>query len=255
MTDPASATRPASTDPIPLPPLGEAAVFLDFDGTLVDLAETPDGVHVPFDLFSMLERLHQRTGGATALVSGRKVSDIDQFLPGFPGPVIGSHGAERRIDGVFRQHEAVGTDELAAVKAEARDWAERQENVLVEDKPVSIVLHFRQAPGLLEPAGAAMAEIVSRHDGYELHHAKMALELHPMGVSKGGAVQALMDGPFAGRTPFAAGDDKTDEAMMEVALAAGGTALKIGTGDSAAPMRLETPSELRALLSAWLERT
>ncbi|MGZ9810392.1 trehalose-phosphatase [Pseudoroseicyclus sp. H15] len=255
MTLKTASERPASIDPLALPPLGEAAIFLDFDGTLVDLAETPDGVKVPSDLSALLSELYRRSGGHTALISGRKVSDIDRFLPDFPGPVVGSHGAERRIDGEFESHPATGSPELEAVKAAARDWADRQENVLVEDKPVSIVLHFRQAPGLLEPAGAAMEEIVAAHEGYELHHAKMALELHPKGVSKGAAVQALIEGRFAGRTPFVAGDDRTDEAMMEVALARGGSALKIGTGETAASLRLDTPSEFRALLSAWIERT
>jgi trehalose 6-phosphate phosphatase len=235
-----------------LPPLSEAALYLDFDGTLVDLADTPDGIAVPEDLPALLAALHRATGGATVLVSGRRLSDIEAFLPDFPGDVVGSHGAEFREHGTCRAHPAAGTPELDALKARVRDWATPREGVLVEDKPASIVLHYRQAPALAGQAEAAMEAIVRDYPGFVLHRAKMAYELHPDDVSKADAVGRLHGERWPTRRPFAIGDDRTDEGMMAVALDHGGIAVKVGEGESRAPHRIASPRAVRQMLQEWL---
>ena len=97
--------------------------------------------------------------------------------------------------------------------------------------------------------------IADERPGWVLHKAKMALEIHPEGVSKATAVTAFLAGTWPRRVPFAAGDDATDEGMMAVAQAAGGYAVKVGEGESCAGLRVATSTDLVNLLTAWLDRT
>ncbi len=236
-----------------LPRPADAALFLDFDGTLVDLAERPDAIVVPDGTEALLSALLDATGGHLALVSGRRLADIESYLPGFAGPVVASHGAEFREGAERRRHPAAGSDDLARLKDVVR--ARTPKGVLVEDKPVSIVLHFRQAPAALEPTTRTMEEVVARFPGYILHRAKMALELKPDDVSKGRAVARFLDGPWFGRAPVAIGDDATDETMFAEVLERGGVAVRVGAGETLARHRVEDPAEVHAVLKHWLERS
>ena len=235
------------------PALAASALFLDFDGTLVELASTPDAVRIPPVLPPLLKRLASETGGAVALVSGRRLADVERFLPGFRGPIVGSHGAERRLSGARDVHPAAGSKALQDLKRSVCDWASGT-NVLVEDKPVSIVLHFRQVPYLQAEVESAMAGIVARYDGFILHRAKMAVEIKPDGISKAAAVRELLAGPFRGRWPLAVGDDATDETMFKEAAKAGGASIKIGEGATSAQCRLASPAQLHETLQSWIDR-
>ena len=73
------------------------ALLLDFDGTLVDIAPTPDAVHVPETLCDALARLLPALGGALALVSGRPIADLDRRFSPLKLPIVGGHGAEMRV--------------------------------------------------------------------------------------------------------------------------------------------------------------
>ncbi len=246
---------PRHTEPRPGVPvelaLGGSALFLDFDGTLVDIAPRPDAITVPEDLEAMLAALHDRTDGRTVIVSGRRMEDLDRFLPGFEGVRIGSHGAEVCEDGQLWQHEAMHSDALRCIRRIAEAWAEDRPGVLVEDKPCGVVLHFRQVPDEMAPADRFLSAIVQDNPGFTLHHAKMALEVHPADVSKAGAVARLL-GRWSGRLPVAFGDDATDEGVFEAVKAAGGHAIKVGPEETAADWRVERPDEVRAALGAWL---
>src|SRR4030088_2192029 len=88
------------TVPVPrslVPHLSQSAILLDIDGTLLDLAPTPREVWVPPGLAKTLNRLHERTSGALALVSGRSLNDIDLIFAPAEFPAGGGHGAEMRI--------------------------------------------------------------------------------------------------------------------------------------------------------------
>jgi trehalose 6-phosphate phosphatase len=243
-------TEPRSGAP-DAPDLGRAALFLDFDGTLVDIAPRPDGITVPEDLGPLLAALHARTAGRTVIVSGRRMADLDRFLPDFPGVRIGSHGAEVFEEGRLWQHEAVESDALACIRRMAAAWAEDRAGVLVEDKPCSVVLHFRQAPDAMAPADRFLTALVQDNPGFALHHAKMALEVHPADVSKRGAIAGLI-ARWQGALPVAFGDDATDEGMFEAVNAAGGLSIKVGGEETAADWRLDRPEEVRAALRTWL---
>ncbi|MGR3436829.1 MAG: trehalose-phosphatase [Shimia sp.] len=235
-----------------LPRPSETLLCLDFDGTLVDIAPTPDAIRIPAGLPALLRRLHDATGGAVALVSGRRLDDLDAFLPGFPGPIVAVHGAEWRWPGgEVQRHPLAGAQAVRRLNAAMHIWSDLHPGTRVEAKACGGVLHYREAPEHAEAALSAMRALADRADGLALHEAKMALEIGPADVSKGGGLARLMSA-HPGRRPLAIGDDRTDETMFRPALAAGGTAIKIGDGPSAAPHRLPDPAALRATLSEWV---
>ncbi|SFP64869.1 trehalose 6-phosphatase [Tranquillimonas alkanivorans] len=251
MSNPAAPPFAKTADPV-LPPPDRTALFLDFDGTLVDIVETPDGVTVPAHVHDVLAALAAATGGATAIISGRTVSDVRKFLHGFDGTIVGSHGAEWFADGELESHPLAGSDAVAEATARAHAFAEGDDRLLVEEKPAGVVLHYRRAPEREDEVRAAVKTIARGIEGLVPSPAKMACELRPADVSKRGAVARLAgDAPFAGRTPAYFGDDHTDEAAMEWVLEQGGTAVKIGEGKSCAPHRLATPADVVALLADW----
>ena len=236
-----------------MPPLREAALFLDFDGTLVDLAPTPDAIFIPPDLSSFLGALSEATHGALAIVSGRRLSDLEAFLPEFDGPMVGGHGAEWRVSGIHQRHEIAGTPELRDAQEAMIRFADLHPGRLYEAKPTGGVLHFRQDPTQETAVADFVASVAARSPGLERHSAKMAEEIRPIGIGKEHAVARLMaQPPFMARSGVFFGDDATDEPAMSWLLSNGGTAVKIGTGETCAPHRMNTPSEVRAALAAWL---
>ena len=226
-----------------------AAVFLDFDGTLVDLAPTPDGVRLEPGVVEALALLAERHGGALALISGRPVAQIDAMLAPLVLPVAGVHGVERRgADGVLH---VAATPDVSPVLARARARASVHPGLLVEQKRGAVALHYRLAPDLEQLCVQQMTAAVQACPGILLLHGKMVLEAKPAATNKGGAIAAFMtEAPFAGRRPVFAGDDTTDEAGFAFVEQAGGQGVKVGSGASAASLRLASPAALRAVLLA-----
>ncbi|PRY92894.1 trehalose 6-phosphatase [Hasllibacter halocynthiae] len=228
----------------------EAAFFLDFDGVLVDLAETPDGIDVPGHLGPMLGELHAKAGGAVAIASGRAVADIRRWLPDFPGVIVGSHGGE--IDRGQGPEATVSPDPgvVAALQKMVEGFATSNEAYIAEPKPTGVVLHFRRNPELRGAAWNMLENALSQFEGFHIHHSKMAFEVRPDGVGKENAIQALMEEePFAGRLPVVFGDDVTDEPALAWAKERGGVAVKVGEGQSAAGCRLESPEVVHRALA------
>ena len=240
--------QPPASSPPDLP--ADAALFLDFDGCLVEIAPRPDAVVIPPGLPERLARLHDRLGGAVALVSGRDIADLRGFLPGFPGAIAGSHGAELSLDGqLIQKTHGVDLDAGALHDAAARAVADHPA-ILVERKPHGVALHYRADPSLRPVVEEAMGRLAEAHPDMMLQPAKMAVELRPRDSGKDGALERLMAlPPFAGRVPVYAGDDLTDEAAMAHAQAHGGFGIKIGAGDTVARHRLSDP----AALARWLD--
>lgn len=245
------ATEPESELPSKVD-LARSVILTDFDGTLVDLAETPHGITVDPRIERVLARLLDITGGAVGVISGRKMSDLRKFLPGFEGMLIGSHGAEWYEEGEARCHAAAESADFEHLRIIVKAYAEHEPAVLLEEKPCSIVLHFRQAPEKLAEAERFLSVLIDQWPGFTLHHAKMALEVMPELVSKRLACEGLMK-RWPGRTPIAFGDDTTDEGMLGLAVDAGGLGVKVGEGHTIGNRRVGGPADVLSLLERWAE--
>lgn len=235
--------------PPPLPTGGKTALFLDFDGTLVELADAPGSIAVPPGLKPLLDRLSARLGGRLALVSGRAIDDLQSHLGGAGVVIAGSHGAELRYaDG--RSVPVSAPPGLAEARAAVRRFAAESDGLLVEDKPAGVALHYRLAPGR-ERAVDAFVEALAGRSGLAVQRGKMVAELRPEGADKGAALRRLMaEPPFAGARPVFVGDDLTDEHAFEAAAALGGGGVLVGPPrPTAARWRLDGVAEV----TRWLE--
>lgn len=239
----------SDSPPPPLERLAPAALFLDFDGTLVELAEEPGAIAVPPALKPLLDRLALRLEGRLAIVSGRAIDDLRSHLVSSAAVLSGSHGAELRYaDG--RRVPVSAPPGLAAAREEIRRFAAESAGLLVEDKPAGVALHYRLAPEQEGPVGDFLAGLAAR-SGLALQRGKMVAELRPAGTDKGAAVRRLMaEPPFAGARPVFVGDDLTDEHAFEAAAALGGEGVLVGPARStAARWRLDGVADV----TGWLE--
>ncbi|MGO9134791.1 MAG: trehalose-phosphatase [Methylovirgula sp.] len=216
-------------------PLRDWALFLDLDGTLLDIAQTPDSVVVPDDLVRDLKAASQVLDGALAIVSGRALETIDRLLAPLQLPIGSEHGAVIRLpNGFYDEVELKVPEEWALAIV---DLVSRCPGMLTEAKHHNIVAHYRNAPAYEAEIRAVLGGLVARDpENFEMLEAKMAFEVRARKVSKARAVHALMNvAPFAGRTPVFVGDDKTDEDGFRAAIEFGGIALDVASAFAGQP--------------------
>jgi trehalose 6-phosphate phosphatase len=229
----------------------DSALFLDFDGTLVDIAPHPDQVVVEPDMPAALTALQARLGGRLAVVSGRPIAELDRMLAPLVLPAAGVHGMERRAPGVGADAiTRLPAPDFTRVRAAAQALADLHPGLWVEEKYGALALHYRQAPQLEEVCRSAIAAAVEGSPELLVMPGKMIVEVKAAGIGKGTAIRDLMaQAPFAGHHPVFAGDDTTDEAGFEYLQSIGGTGVKIGPGPSAARYRIASAADLRAALA------
>ena len=223
---------PSTTSSRSTPPLVrrlDVSLFLDFDGTLVRLADRPDGVSVDSFLTLLLERVAALLEGRLAIVSGRSVAQLTAFL----GPIadrialVGSHGGEVRLAGAAVIAPERPDALLAAETLFANAFA-GQRGVIVEVKSLGVAVHYRLAPAA-GPRANALAESWGAQNGLLVQKGKMMVELRAIGHDKGTGIAALMAcAPFAGHRPVFLGDDETDEPGFAWCEAAGGFGVLVG---------------------------
>ena len=222
------------------------ALFLDLDGTLIEIAETPESVVVPPGLPQLLSHLQSLLDGALAIVTGRSIGVVDDLLNPYVAIAAGEHGAAMRYqDGKIVEmpaHAAVPEAWRKALAAAAERWP----GVLVEPKPHGIAIHYRLVPERGDDVWRLVRALVPPdHPAFRLIPAREAVEIGPRATSKGLAVEQLMARrPFQGRRPLFVGDDFTDEAGMEVARRFGGEGLRVAEVFGGQP----------AAVRAWLAR-
>lgn len=226
----------------------QTALFLDFDGTLVELAAQPELVQVPARLTRTLTALRAQLNDALALVSGRGLPDLDGFLAPLRLPAAGEHGALRRT-AAGHLVSAPAADMQRVLQA-AEGLLQRHAGLRLERKSLALSLHYRHAPELENLCLQIMRDAVERSAGFELMQGKLVIDVKPLGFSKGTAIAAFMDeAPFTGRVPLFAGDDVTDEAGFEAVQRMGGQAVKVGPGPTTARYRCASVAHL----AAWLQ--
>lgn len=232
------------------------ALFLDIDGTLIDLADTPDGIVVPPNLPNTLHTVSKKFGGALALVTGRALPYADRLFEPYRFPIAGLHGAERRMsDGIIERVSV--TPEFEALKERLASEAEGLDGVMIEDKGAAIGAHYRLAPQRRAELEALMERTAAdAGSDFTLQRGKMVIELRPTQASKGEAVQRFLSEPcFEGRLPVTIGDDLTDEAMFATANALGGLSIRICEATlpdgktTQAAMLISSAAELRDILA------
>lgn len=225
-------------------PRRDWALFFDIDGTLIDIAPTPDAVVVPAALREHLATL-QRSLGAIALVSGRPLGAIDRLFAPLILPASGQHGAERRIG-----HERIALPPLPALRAlvtHLQQFAAAHPGILIEDKGNSVAVHYRAVPAMADDVRAMANRLVGDSPDLEALPARMAVDIKPRGASKGEAVAWFMARPpFSGRVPLFVGDDITDETGFVAVNERGGYSVRVGDREgSAARWSLKSSANVR----------
>ena len=231
------------------------AFFLDLDGTLLEIAETPEAVDPGPVEVDLLKRLSGAADGAVALISGRSLGRIDELFKPLVLPAAGQHGVERRDARGKRHRYRFAVSRLRPAAGGIRDFAAQHRGLVFEDKGASVALHYRLAPKLAAAAQAAVREAAEPlGESVEVQNGKMVVELKPAGCDKGKAIGEFMcEPPFSGRIPVFIGDDVTDEYGFRMVNRLGGHSVKVGEGPSAARWRLENPAAARAWLEEWIQ--
>lgn len=235
--------------PPPVDPRRDA-LFLDLDGTLLEIQQRPHAVHASDELRDLLWLASERLSGALAIVTGRTIADTVTILQGGPKYIAGVHGFE------IQRSAAISRDNADLARLDAARTALRalmQQHAvpaLIEDKEASLALHYRHAPEAADAVRRIAREIAARH-GLRLLQGKMVVELNASTRTKGHALTVFMAAPpFAGRVPIAVGDDHTDEDAFAAAMRLGGAGVLVGEPrESAAAYTLAGPA---AVLS-WLK--
>ena len=238
----------------PLDLLRGAALFLDFDGTLVDLVATPDAALVDDDLAALMTGLVAALDGRVAVVSGRSVAGVRALFGDAAFAISGSHGLE--IAWPDGRHDRVERPmALDRIVTRMKAFATAQSGVLVEEKPLGAALHYRNLPAA-ERASTDLARSLAAEAGLHLQTGKMMVEVRVPGADKGTAIGAMMAAPtLAGHHPVFLGDDDTDEPAMIAAAALGGAGILVGAARAtAATYRLESVAATRAWLTAATEQ-
>ena len=221
-----------SSQPISAPPAidpTQTSLFLDFDGTLVELADRPDGVTVSAELAALLERVVVKFDERLALVSGRSIAQLEQFFGAFSTTValVGSHGAEVRtaVSGL------AAPDPPGALRAAEHHFTKAfddNEGIVIEAKTLGVAIHYRLDPSKEEAALRLASEFATEH-GLELQRGKMMVEVRNAGHDKGSGIAALMSQPpFANSVPLFLGDDLTDEPGFRRCVEMGGAGILVG---------------------------
>ncbi len=247
-------SSPASANPSSLPtPQTDWALFLDFDGTLVEIAEHPDAIVVPPELPRLLRSLTDALNGAVAVVSGRSLEGLDRFLDGALPALAGVHGLERR-DGQGMVYQPIDrTDDFTQARQVLTAFVDQHPGTYLEDKGNALTLHYRGAPASAAAAQALLAEqSAALGDEFFVQPGKQLFELKPTSAHKGHVVATFMqEPPFAGRTPVFLGDDVTDEDAFATVNTLGGHAIRVGARQaSAATYHIDNVNEALQ----WLTR-
>ncbi|HIJ61698.1 MAG TPA: trehalose-phosphatase [Rhodospirillaceae bacterium] len=252
MTEPALQSQPP-----PLPrPRADWAWFLDLDGTLLDIAASPSHVDVPEGLVPTLSSLRAAAHGALAVVSGRQVQQLRTLLEPLRPAAAGLHGLEIVTPDGLRHGTKKPLPPVGNLRRLLQEAVAEIPGVEFENKGPALAIHYRQVPSAFAQLRRIVDAAAVRHRGFELLEGKMVFEFRPRDIHKGTAIREFMAiPPFAGRVPFFAGDDRTDEDGFRMVHEMGGLSVRVGDADqpTAAGHTIESPAALRLWLAEAAE--
>jgi trehalose 6-phosphate phosphatase len=233
----------------PPPPSLEWCLFLDVDGTLIELTDSPSQTFADTKLKNLLNDVAERLGGAVALVSGRSIEYLDALFAPLRLPAAGLHGVERRKASGAIHGASFVDSQLDGARQALREWVQAHAGSMLEDKGRTLALHFRMAPQDEASARVFLAAIVKPlGSNYHVQEGSMVLEIKPRGFSKAAAIAAFMrEPPFSGRRPVFVGDDLTDQEGLRMVDDLGGISIAVAD-------RVYGQYELKdaAAVSGWL---
>jgi trehalose 6-phosphate phosphatase len=234
----------------PPPPSLDWCLFLDVDGTLIELTDTPSQTFADPALKGLLSRVSERLGGAVALVSGRSIENLDLLFAPLQLPAAGLHGVERRKASGTIHGASFADSQLDPARAAIEELVSAHPGTSLEDKGRTIAVHFRLAPQLENRVRQSMTDIAKPLGiNYHIQEGNMVIEIKPRGFTKGTAIKAFMnEPPFSGRTPVFIGDDLTDQDGLQLVEEQRG--ISIAVGDR---VRGQYGVENAAAVRRWLE--
>jgi trehalose 6-phosphate phosphatase len=234
--------------------LDKWALFLDLDGTLVDIADSPESIHIDTSIRSMIDGVRGACGGALALVSGRSLADLDKYFPGQPFAMAGQHGLEWRIDSGQIRIPNNPCPSMADIVCRLEALVARHASLSLENKGQSLALHYRRAPELASHIHQTVQRLLSGSAGeLSLLRGKRVVEIRPAGINKGRAIKAFMaEPPFLDRLPVFIGDDRTDEDGFAAVNQMNGVSIKVGPGKTCARFFLRDAAAVRKWIATLL---
>lgn len=227
------------------------ALFLDVDGTLLDIQDHPQSVTADARLLDRLDRTRERLGHALALISGRGLADIDRIFAPLSFAAAGAHGTELRMAG-GEHHDPPTPDFPGSAEAVVERFVAEHEGLLLEHKAAGLSLHYRNAPELEADARSLVHGLMDElGEEFRLIDGKKVLEIAPRAHCKGAAVRRFLEyPPFSGRRPVFVGDDVTDEDGFEAVAALDGVAIRVGALDGS---RADYSLPDVASVHAWID--
>jgi trehalose 6-phosphate phosphatase len=240
--------------PLPVLDISRTAFLLDVDGTLLEIAPVPGAVIVPHGLVDCLAHLHQRNGGAVAFISGRTIAQLDELFRPLKLSTVGAHGGEIRFPDGRQEHAPAMAAEL---KRAFTDAGAIDPKILIEDKHCSLAFHYRlvpdEGPALIAALTAEAARL--HRDDLQLLKGKSIIEIKPKSYNKATGLRKLMNvAPFAGRKPWFAGDDMTDEDVFAALPEFGGTGIAVGRKLPNTSFLVDGPHDIRDWIHALLQQ-
>ena len=248
-----SATNAAATFTSPRASL-KWCLFVDVDGTLIELTDTPFETRASDELKTLLSTVSTRLGGALALVSGRSIEYLDALFAPLRLPSAGLHGVERRKASGDVHGAGFNDAMLEPARAALAAFVESHPGTLLEDKGRTVAMHFRLAPQFESEARATVMSIAAAlGNRYQVLAGNMMLEIKPRGFNKGVSVKEFMqEAPFSGRLPVYLGDDLTDLDGFRAVDDQGGISIAVGDRVQA-QYHLPDPAAVRAWLNQIAE--
>ena len=228
-------------------------ILLDYDGTLVPFADSPDLARPDPEILDLLRALSARPQTHVHVVSGRSRESLQRWLGHLPLHLHAEHGFwSRPLAGIGLAGDPPLQSWRQAVLLILREYAERTPGALVEEKPAGLAWHHRAA----DPEfGAQQANELRLHLQEVLSNAPVEIlagdkvvEVRPHGVHKGRIVPAVLT-EHPGAFLLAIGDDLTDEDLF-AALPVDAATIRVGRGESRAGYRLLETAAVRTLLAA-----